>query len=105
MLILDFDSFKEINDTYGHVVGDQVLIQIGNLLKKETREPDILARYGGEEFVVLLPETVAENAYIFAERLRTLVEDSQIHIENDTIALTVSIGVAGVLHKKGSRNF
>ena len=95
VIILDLDLFKKINDTYGHLVGDQALIHIGKLLQQTTREPDISARYGGEEFVVLLPETDCTNAIVFAERLRILVEDTPIQIENDTIRLAISIGIAG----------
>ena len=95
VIILDLDLFKEINDTYGHLVGDQALIHIGKLLLKASRTPDTAARYGGEEFVVLLPETEGANAKIFAERLRKLVEDSPIQSGNNTIHFTVSIGVAG----------
>ena len=58
-MMLDIDNFKQINDTYGHLVGDRVLKQLANLLKREQRSVDIVARYGGEEFVVLLPETTA----------------------------------------------
>ena len=95
VIILDLDLFKKINDTYGHLAGDQALIHIGKLLQQTTREPDISARYGGEEFVVLLPETDCTNAIVFAERLRILVEDTPIQIENDTIRLAISIGIAG----------
>ena len=56
-LMVDIDKFKQINDNHGHLVGDRVLRQLANLLKREQRAVDVLARYGGEEFVVLLPET------------------------------------------------
>lgn len=96
VIILDLDLFKKINDTYGHLVGDQALIHIGNLLLKKARESDLPVRYGGEEFVVLLPETNLERPEIFAEHLRKIVEDSPIHYDNASISLTVSIGVAGI---------
>lgn len=95
VIILDLDLFKEVNDTYGHLVGDQALIHIGKLLLKEIRTPDTAARYGGEEFVVLLPETDSASAMMFAERLRSLVEDSAFKTGSNTIYLTASFGVAG----------
>lgn len=95
VLILDLDLFKDINDTYGHFVGDQALIHIGELLQKAIRTPDTIARYGGEEFVLLLPETICSNATIFAERLRTLVEDTPVKYGDDPIYLSASFGVAG----------
>ena len=95
VVILDLDMFKDINDTYGHLVGDRALIHIGRLLRKTTRDPDIPARYGGEEFVVLLPETDCASAQIFSDRLRKLVADSPIQSDNDTIHFTASIGVTG----------
>ena len=94
LIILDLDLFKEINDTYGHHAGDQVLIHIGSLLHNAFREPDTLARYGGEEFVVLLPETDCASAKIVAERLRKLVEEALTQYEGHTIHLTASFGVA-----------
>ena len=101
VIILDLDLFKEINDTYGHLVGDQALIHIGELLLKAIRTPDTAARYGGEEFVVLLPETESSQAMLFAERLRKLVDDSPTQNGNDSISLTASFGVAGYQTKDG----
>ena len=68
-MMIDIDNFKQINDTYGHLVGDRVLKQLANLLKREQRSVDIVARYGGEEFVVLLPETTNAESRNFAERI------------------------------------
>ena len=70
VVIFDIDMFKSVNDTHGHLVGDQALAHIGKLVLEITRKPDIPARYGGEEFIILLPETDRDNAQIFAERLR-----------------------------------
>ena len=99
VIILDLDLFKDINDTYGHLVGDQVLIHIGKLLQKTSRAPDISARYGGEEFIMLLTETDCARAKIFSDRLRKLVEETPVQCENKSISLTVSIGVAGKQNK------
>ncbi len=93
-IILDIDLFKGINDTYGHPAGDQVLVHLGKLLDNITRGTDTVARFGGEEFIILLPETDSKVAHIFGERLRQLIEDSPIHFDNETISITVSIGVA-----------
>ncbi|MGH7497915.1 MAG: diguanylate cyclase, partial [Gemmatimonadales bacterium] len=68
-MMIDIDNFKQINDTHGHLVGDRVLKQLANLLKREQRSVDIVARYGGEEFVVLLPETTNAESRNFAERI------------------------------------
>src|SRR2546430_6909780 len=70
ILLADLDRFKSINDTRGHIAGDSVLRQVGELLRREARSVDIMARYGGEEFVGVMPETAPHGAAIFAERLR-----------------------------------
>jgi diguanylate cyclase (GGDEF)-like protein len=69
-MILDIDDFKQVNDTYGHLQGDEVLKMIGEILLDESRGVDEPARYGGEEFVLALPETGAEGALEVAERVR-----------------------------------
>jgi diguanylate cyclase (GGDEF)-like protein len=91
LLFLDIDHFKRINDTYGHVVGDRILADLGKLLHRWARSSDLLARYGGEEFVVLLPETETSPALAAADRLRQAVEE---HSFPRRKRLTVSIGVA-----------
>lgn len=96
LLMLDIDSFKAINDTYGHLVGDAVLADLGHVLKVNVREVDIVARYGGEEFSVVLPETDAAGAFIVAEKIREAVS---LHRFSDadgegTVRVTVSIGLA-----------
>lgn len=95
VIILDIDQFKETNDTFGHLAGDQVLIQIGSILRENEREFDLSARYGGEEFVILLPETTCTRAMIVAQRLRSLMENYHVDIGKDTIRFTASFGVAG----------
>lgn len=94
LVILDVDYFKRLNDTYGHLVGDQVLRQMGMVLKQSIREGDIAARYGGEEFVVILPDTNSEVAYQIAERIRINVMRQVLIIEGQKIKLTISGGVS-----------
>ncbi len=92
LLMLDIDFFKQVNDRHGHLVGDDVLKQFSDILKKNIRNVDIAARYGGEEFVVVIPETTHEGALILAEKLRKNVEAHVFpYIEGNGI--TISIGV------------
>lgn len=70
LIICDIDHFKVINDTYGHLVGDEVLIKIANIIESSTRESDIVARWGGEEFAILLPKTSLDEAIVVAEKIR-----------------------------------
>ena len=101
ILLLDIDRFKQINDTRGHIAGDSVLRQVGELLIREARSVDIVARFGGEEFVVVMPETAMDGAAIFAERLRRRVETRDFADPGeDPLHLTVSIGVASFPHEK-----
>jgi two-component system cell cycle response regulator len=95
VLMIDLDRFKTINDTYGHLVGDRVLQQLGDLLRRQVRTVDVVARYGGEEFVVVLPETDEEGAVVFAERLRVAVSENDFSDAAEKLNATVSIGVAG----------
>jgi two-component system cell cycle response regulator len=95
LLLLDVDHFKSINDTAGHLAGDRVLRQIATLLEDAARKVDIVARYGGEEFVAILPETSAEGATTFAERLRERIAAHDFDLGTGQPAhLTVSIGIA-----------
>jgi diguanylate cyclase (GGDEF)-like protein len=92
--MLDLDHFKRLNDTYGHDLGDQVLVQLADLLRREQRAMDVLARLGGEEFVVLLPETGLRGARIYAERILHKVGSATFGGPETPVQLTVSIGVA-----------
>jgi diguanylate cyclase (GGDEF)-like protein/PAS domain S-box-containing protein len=94
MLMLDLDDFKNINDTYGHDVGDFVLQQFSHTLIENIREIDTAARMGGEEFSILLPDTEIKNAIKLAERIRSAIEQKCIQVQNHNIHLTASIGVA-----------
>jgi diguanylate cyclase (GGDEF)-like protein len=96
LVILDIDHFKKVNDTYGHVVGDDVIRHLAKLIQVHVRETDIPGRYGGEEFVVLLPDTPLKNAYVFAERLRRAVEASITRYNDIDLKYTISMGIAEV---------
>ena len=95
VLMLDVDSFKSFNDSYGHPQGDQLLRSIGNILRDCVRTVDFVGRYGGEEFIVILPETSKDDACRMAERVREAVEEfAVIEIDGHDIRRTVSVGVA-----------
>jgi two-component system cell cycle response regulator len=96
VLMIDLDRFKQVNDTRGHIAGDRVLQQVGEMLRHEVRSVDVVARYGGEEFVIVLPETALEGATSFAERIRERIADHNFADASEPLQTTVSIGVASV---------
>jgi diguanylate cyclase (GGDEF)-like protein len=93
LMMLDLDSFKKINDEYGHPVGDIVLKEVSKTIANTIRDSDFAARYGGEEFAVVLPETELRGAAILAERLRKAIEQLEIDTNGCRIDVTVSVGV------------
>ena len=102
ILMVDLDHFKWINDTMGHLVGDSVLRQMGDLLRREVRSVDAVARYGGEEFVIVLPETAVHGAMIFAERMRQRIQQYPFGEGAQPLRVTVSIGVASFPDQKAT---
>lgn len=94
LIMLDVDFFKRVNDTYGHVAGDDVIRYIGRQLRLNIRETDVAGRYGGEEFALVLPETTASDARIFAERLRKIIEDATMKFDDIEFKITISLGIA-----------
>lgn len=93
-LMVDIDHFKRINDKHGHLVGDQVLREVGRLLVQSTREIDIAGRFGGEEFCVILPDTDQERALLVAERIRQAFCEQKVRAYDAVLDVTISIGVA-----------
>lgn len=93
-VMLDIDHFKHINDTYGHQEGDLILKEVANILRNFSRASDLVARYGGEEFAVVLPETLAPQAYTLTERLRQQMEGHTFSGSGKSLKITVSCGIA-----------
>ncbi|WP_339684193.1 diguanylate cyclase [uncultured Pseudoalteromonas sp.] len=94
VIMLDIDKFKVINDTYGHLTGDQVIRTAADTIKKQLQRPlDEVARYGGEEFVVLLPNTQNDGAIAIAEKIRHAIATNNVHVAGTTISFTISAGV------------
>jgi len=94
LILLDIDHFKKVNDSFGHKYGDQVLVDIAQLIQPCLRTPDSLCRHGGEEFIVLLPETDLEQASQLAERLREAIEKYHLDAEAKNFTITASFGVS-----------
>ncbi|HEX9840805.1 MAG TPA: sensor domain-containing diguanylate cyclase [Anaerolineales bacterium] len=93
-MMLDLDYFKQINNNYGHPMGDQVLQEFAKRCKSSVREVDLIGRYGGEELLIFLPETDSETAMQVAERLRTSIDGTPMEVSGQELHVTVSIGVS-----------
>jgi two-component system cell cycle response regulator len=97
LLMLDIDHFKQINDTYGHDVGDEAIVALANALREQVRAIDIIGRFGGDEFVICLPDTGAEQSKQVAERICKALEQLQLKANaKQPISFTVSIGVSNL---------
>jgi diguanylate cyclase (GGDEF)-like protein len=96
MIMLDLDLLRNINNTYGHLAGDEVLIGVSNILKKSVREYDVVARFGGEEFAIMLPETTIQQSFERAEIIRNAIEGMDFTIPTSVtpIKATISLGIA-----------
>ncbi len=100
LYMLDIDFFKKVNDSYGHKIGDLVLIKLAEVCRQTLREVDIIGRVGGEEFVILLPETDLDEATEVAERLRESIAKSKVPLEGGLpLHFTVSIGVTSLVSR------
>ena len=93
-LMFDIDHFKKINDVHGHLAGDFVLKELARIVQGRIRRDEVFARYGGEEFAIVLPETTLDGARALAEGLREKVEQSRFVFQNESIKVTISIGVS-----------
>jgi len=94
VIMFDIDNFKQINDTYGHDIGDLVLREIAQNIKNLLRKEDIFIRYGGEEFIILLPNSIFKDTIKIAEKIRKETENLKIEIPNKILKVTISLGVS-----------
>ena len=103
VILLDLDWFKEVNDSYGHEIGDRVLVEVAQTLLQSLTDETIVSRYGGEEFLIVLPDTKHDTAMIIAEQLRHVIAKHVIILDDDTtFSVTASLGLYTLTH--GERN-
>lgn len=101
LILFDIDFFKKINDTFGHLAGDQILINLAQTIKNTSRKIDIACRYGGEEFALVLPSTPLLTAIQVAERLREVIDNTEIELMNGSrVTMTISLGVSTFAHNQ-----
>jgi diguanylate cyclase (GGDEF)-like protein/PAS domain S-box-containing protein len=96
IVLIDIDHFKDVNDTLGHAVGDQVLMTFTKICQKNIREIDLFARFGGDEFVLLLPEAGPEQAHVVTERIRTAITVTPFDLGGTLVSITISSGIANL---------
>lgn len=101
LMILDIDHFKNINDTYGHTTGDEVLKSFSEIINDNIKDHHVAGRFGGEEFIVILPQSTVEEALLVAEKIRTALAEKTIIKDQHAVKVTVSIGVAEFKEKHG----
>jgi len=94
LIVFDIDHFKRVNDTHGHLAGDNLLRQIATAVKPKLRREDIFARTGGEEFGILLPEITLDGARVTAEKVRRIVEQTPLKVDQQLVPVTISLGCA-----------
>ncbi|HMG53546.1 MAG TPA: GGDEF domain-containing protein, partial [Kofleriaceae bacterium] len=99
LVMFDVDHFKKVNDSHGHLAGDAVLKDLAARIRPRIRREDLFARYGGEEFACVLPSTALPGGIVFAEHLRTLIEERPCVFDGVSIAFTISVGVT-TLHRE-----
>jgi diguanylate cyclase (GGDEF)-like protein len=103
-VLMDLDHFKIVNDTYGHFVGDKVLIHFTHTIATFLRKSDLFGRVGGEEFALFLPDTGIDDAFVLANKIRKTIGDSMLQVDGKTITYTVSLGVASSMAQYDSIN-
>ena len=101
VVMMDIDYFKKVNDFYGHICGDKVLVSVAALLKKTVRGIDLVSRFGGEEFIVLIPETELKGVQLLAERMRLEIADTPIEHNGKSFHISISIGIAMIDNNNG----
>lgn len=94
LIMFDLDNFKQINDIFGHAVGDLALQTLTQVVQSELRASDVIGRYGGDEFTILLPLTIAQDALALAARIHTSIANVGLKTEKGCLPLTISIGIA-----------
>ncbi|MGJ8620164.1 MAG: GGDEF domain-containing protein [Methylophilaceae bacterium] len=99
MLVIDIDHFKQVNDTYGHLCGDYILLNVAKVMQLVLRKQDVVGRWGGEEFLVLLPNAEAETLTDLAERLRVAIEKTVFSYDGKQISISVTIGAATLINE------
>ncbi len=97
LIMIDLDHFKQVNDTYGHLAGDHILKELGELLRSRIRREEIVVRYGGEELAILLPETAKDGAAEVADQMRQRIESHTFSFAGKKITITISAGVAELI--------
>lgn len=95
VILADIDDFKHVNDSYGFNIGDEVLVEIANVLKSCVRSEDVCARWGGEEFLLLLPETTIDGAESVAQKINHSIAMTEFRVNKPGIRVTISLGVSG----------
>lgn len=100
IMILDIDYFKKVNDTHGHLIGDDILKYIVNRISSQMRESDIFARFGGEEFIILLPDTEESGCYGLAQKIRTVIKNNPYTDTRLKIPISISIGISQLREEK-----
>jgi len=101
LVMFDVDHFKKVNDTHGHLAGDAVLKDLAHRIRPRIRREDLFARYGGEEFACVLPSTALAGGIVFAEHLRTIIEERPCAFDNQQIPFTISLGVTTLQRETG----
>jgi diguanylate cyclase (GGDEF)-like protein len=98
MMFFDIDHFKQVNDTFGHAIGDDALKTTIQTVCSKLRSADLIGRYGGDEFVILLPQTSAQDALPLADRIHTSIAAMRLDTDRGPLALSISIGIAQTIH-------
>ncbi|MFB6263541.1 MAG: diguanylate cyclase [Bradymonadaceae bacterium] len=107
LILYDFDDFERINNRYGHLAGDTVLVEVADMVRTSIREEDVFARFGGDEFAVISRKIGGDDAETFADRLREMIAEKTFSYEGDTFEITLSLGVASTdyLEPSNPRDF